>query len=192
MKEEKKTKVSKKREQILQTAERLFFRFGARRVSIGEICQTAGVSRMTFYKYFPNKVELVKTIRDEWMEEGFKKFDEINALKLPFPEKINLMTKWKVELVSRINAEFIREIISNDDAVKLFKHRYLGNIKKAQNSGEIRSDIDPEFLWMVLEKLGDLVRDGSWKNVFSDFSLYQEQLRTLLFYGLLIRKEDKK
>ncbi len=191
MKEEKK-KVSKKRAQILQTAERLFFRFGARRVSVEEICREADVSRMTFYKYFSNKVELVKTIRDLWMEEGFKKFDEINALELPFPEKINLMTKWKVELFSRINAEFIREIISNDDAVELFKHRYLGNIKKAQNSGEIRSDIDPEFLWMVLEKLGDLVRDGSWKRVFSEFSLYQEQLRTLLFYGLLIRKEDKK
>ena len=192
MKEDKKDKVSKKREQILQTAERLFFRFGAKRVSIEEICRESHVSRMTFYKYFHNKIELVKTIRDTWLEEGFRKFDEINSLELPFPEKINLMTKWKVELFSRINAEFIREIISNDDAVEMFKCRYLGNIKKAQNSGELRSDIDPEFLWMVLEKLGDLVRDGSWKNVFSEFSLYQEQLRTLLFYGLLIRKENKK
>jgi len=190
MKEKQKIKTSKKREQILSNAERLFFRFGAKRVSIEEICKSADVSRMTFYKYFSNKVELVKTIRDDWMEEGFKKFDEINSLELPFPDKINLMTEWKVELASRINAEFIREIISNDDVVEIFKQRYLGNIKKAQKSGELRSDIDPEFLWMVLEKLGDLVRDGSWKNIFSDFSLYQEQIRTLLFFGLLVRKED--
>jgi len=190
LKEKQKIKTSKKREQILSNAERLFFRFGAKRVSIEEICKSADVSRMTFYKYFSNKVELVKTIRDDWMEEGFKKFDEINSLELPFPDKINLMTEWKVELASRINAEFIREIISNDDVVEIFKQRYLGNIKKAQKSGELRSDIDPEFLWMVLEKLGDLVRDGSWKNIFSDFSLYQEQIRTLLFFGLLVRKED--
>ena len=190
MKEKQKIKTSKKREQILSNAERLFFRFGAKRVSIEEICKSADVSRMTFYKYFSNKVELVKTIRDAWMEEGFEKFDEINSLELPFPDKINLMTKWKVELASKINAEFIREIISNNDAVEIFKSRYLGNIKKAQTEGEIRTDINPEFFWMISEKLGDLVRDGSWKMLFPEFSDYQEQLRTLLFFGLLVRKED--
>jgi AcrR family transcriptional regulator len=147
---------------------------------------------MTFYKYFPNKVELIRSIRDEWLEEGFKKFDEIKALAIPFPDKINLMTRWKVELASRINAEFIRDIISNDDAAELFKQRYLGNIRDAQMKGEIRSDINLEFLWMVLEKIGELFMEGNWKNVFSELSQYQHQIRTLIFYGLLTRKEEEK
>ena len=181
---------SVKREQILRAAEILFFRHGAKRVTVEEICRESGVSKMTFYKYFPNKIELVRAIRDEWMDEGFKRFDEINALDLSFPEKINLMTQWKVELASRINAKFIRELVSTEDAVAEFKHRYLGNIIHAQKKGEIRSDIDPEFLWLVMEKLGELFMEGSWKRVFSEFSQYQKQIRTLLFYGLLIRKEE--
>jgi AcrR family transcriptional regulator len=183
---------SKKKEQIIRTAEDLFSRFGAKRVTVEEICSRAGVSKMTFYKYFSNKIELVRTIRDEWTEEGFRKFDEINTRDIPFPEKINLMTQWKVEFATRINAEFIRELVSIDDALERFKRGYLGNIERAQQKGEIRSDIDPEFLWLVVEKLGELVTEESWRNVFSEFSQYQQQVRTLLWYGLLTRKEDKR
>ncbi|UCH62031.1 MAG: TetR/AcrR family transcriptional regulator [Fidelibacterota bacterium] len=183
---------SKKREQIIRTAEQLFSRFGAKRVTVEEICREANVSKMTFYKYFPNKVELVRTIRDDWEEEGFRRFDEINAMDLPFPEKIDLMTQWKVEFAARVNAEFIRELITTDEALERFKRRYLGNIASAQEKGEIRSDIDPEFLWMVVEKLAELVKEGSWKKVFSEISQYQHQLRTLLWYGLLTREEEER
>jgi AcrR family transcriptional regulator len=188
----KRNKRSKKREQIVRTAEGLFSRFGAKRVTVEEVCREAEVSKMTFYKYFPNKVELVRNIRDNWVEEGFRKFDKINAIDLPFPEKINLVTRWKVEFTTRVNAEFIRELVSTDDAIEQFKRRYLGNIKRAQEKGEVRSDIDPEFLWLVVEKLNEMVREGSWKSVFSKLGEYQHQLRILLWYGLLTRKEDEK
>lgn len=183
-------KVSKKREQIIHTGERLFSRFGSRRVTVEELCREANVSKMTFYKYFPNKVELVRTIRDNWLDDGFRRFDEINAMDLSFPEKIDLMTQWKVEFAARVNAEFIRELVSNDEAKEEFKRRYLGNLKRAQDEGDLRSDINLEFLWLILETLGVLVKDNIWKTVFSDISQYQEQLRTLIFYGLLARKED--
>jgi len=192
MEKRKRNRLSKKREQIVPTAESLFSRFGAKRVTVEEVCREAGVSKMTFYKYFPNKVELVRSIRDEWVEEGFKKFDEIKSMDLPFPEKINLMTRWKVEFTSRVNAEFIRELVSTDDVIAQVKRRYLNNITDAQKKGEIRSDIDPEFLWLVVEKLGELVKEESWKSVFSELSQYQRQLRTLLWYGLLTRKEDER
>ncbi len=180
---------SKKREQIVSTAETLFSRFGAKRVTVEEICREASVSKMTFYKYFPNKIELVRNIRDRWVKEGFAKFDEINALDIPFPEKINLMTRWKVEFFPRVNAEFIRELVSMDDVVEEVKRRFLRNIADAQEKGEIRSDIHPELLWIVTEKLYDLIKEGSWKRVFSDFSEFQVQIRTLIFFGRLTREE---
>lgn len=65
----------------------------------------------------------------------------------------------------------------------------MNNLVDARNDGEIRDDIDPEFLWLVTEKLSELVKEGTWKEVFSDFKDYQYQARTLLFYGLLSRKE---
>ena len=184
------SRASAKREQILRTGERLFSRFGAKRVSVEELCREAGVSKMTFYKYFPNKAELVRTIRDNWIDLGFRKFDSINAMDIPFPEKIDRMTRWEVEFSSRINTEFIREVLSTEDVEKRFKKGYLGNITGAQAKGEIRGDIDPEFLWLVQRKLGELFRDERWKEVPMAFDRFQEQLRTLLYFGLLTRKED--
>ncbi len=126
------------------------------------------------------------------MEEGFRQFDEIKALDIPFARKVDHMTRWKVEFGARINAEFIREMVSIDNIIAGVKARFLGNLVDARNNGEIRDDIDPEFLWMVTEKLSELVKEGTWKEVFSDFSEYQYQARTLIFYGLLSRTEVEK
>jgi len=190
VKKAKKSGRSKKREQIIDTAEQLFSRFGSRRVTVEEICREAGASKMTFYKYFPNKVALVRTIKDQWVEEGFRKFDEINAMDIPFPEKIDLMTRWKVEFASRVNARFIRELVSIDDAMDQSRGRFLQNITRAQEEGEIRRDIEPQFLWLVIEKLQEMVKEGRWKAVFSDFGQFQEQLRNMIFFGLLTRAPD--
>jgi AcrR family transcriptional regulator len=192
MKKSKGARQSKKREQIIRTSESLFSRFGVRRVTVEEICREANVSKMTFYKYFSNKIALVRTIRDNWIEEGFAKFDDIDAMDLPFTEKINLMTWWKVEFFSRITAEFIRELTATDEVVEHAKNRYLNNITNAQKKGEIRSDIKPELIWMVTEKLFELTKEGKWKSVFSDYSQYQEQVRNLIFFGLLTRSGEKK
>jgi hypothetical protein len=123
------------------------------------------------------------------VEEGFRQFDEIKALDIPFARKVDHMTRWKVEFGARINAEFIREMVSIDNIIAGVKARFLENLVDARNNGEIRDDIDPEFLWIVTEKLSELVKEGTWKEVLSDFSEYQYQARTLIFYGLLSRTE---
>lgn len=187
MGKQKQRRKTRKKEQVIAAAEGLFSRFGTKKVTVEEICRKADVSKMTFYKYFPNKAGLIKVIRNKWTEEGFGKFDEISSLDIPFPEKINLMTKWKVEFFSRVNTDFIRELISVEEVVEYAKRRYLKNITDAQKKGEIRSDINPELLWIVTEKLYDLIKEDSWKKVFSDYKQFQVQLRTLIFYGLLSR-----
>ncbi len=185
-------KMSKKRTAIVNAGEELFSRFGARRVTVEEICRTAGASKMTFYKYFPNKSALVREIRDVWVEMGFRQFDEIDALDIPYMEKINLMTRWKVEFSARVNAEFLRELTSIDDVIAEIKRRFLNNIEKAQHRGDIRSDIVPELLWLIIEKIYESVKDESWKNVAADLSQFQEQVRTIIFFGLLNRAEEQR
>jgi len=181
-----------KKKQIVKTAENLFSRFGSKRVTVEEICRKANASKMTFYKHFRNKVSLVRHIRDLYVEEGFRAFDDIKALDIPFAQKIDHMTQWKVEFGTRINAEFIREMVAIDDVVADVKRRFLDNIEDARSNGEIRDDFDPDFLWLVTEKLSELVKEGTWKEVFTDFSQYQYQARTLIFYGLLSREEKEK
>lgn len=181
---------SKKHDQIVLTAERLFTRHGARRVSVEELCKRADVSKMTFYKYFRNKGDLIRFIAEKWTDEGFRKFDEINALDLPFPEKIQLMTRWKVEFSSRISADFIKEIMSLDGIVEKVRQKFIKNIIEAQKKGEIRKDIRPELLLLISDKMNEIIQEDLWKAVFSNMGEFQEQLRTLLFFGLLSRGDE--
>jgi hypothetical protein len=81
--------------------------------------------------------------------------------------------------------------VSLDEDLAELKRRYLANIAEAQGKGEIRLDINPEFLWMVLDKIHDLVRDGTYQNIFADYGEFQKQVRTLIYYGLLTRPEKE-
>lgn len=47
------------REQILETATRLFYQHGFRAVGIDTIIAESGVAKMTLYKHFPSKDELI-------------------------------------------------------------------------------------------------------------------------------------
>ena len=184
-------KKSEKPDQIIKTAIDLFSRFGTKRVTVEEICKTAGVSKATFYKYFKNKLDLIRHIRDELIEIGFNKFDEISAMDISYPEKIELMTRWRIEFFSQLNNEFIHELFSLDEVVEEAKQRYLRNISMAQEKGEIQPDLSPELIWLVSEKLNEIIRDKSWRTIFTDYSEFQEQMRRLFFFGLLVRSNDE-
>ncbi len=67
----------KKFEQIVSTARDLFMFHGIRRITVEEICAKSGVSKMTFYKHFNNKVELAKHILNRIIAEAEEKYHGI-------------------------------------------------------------------------------------------------------------------
>jgi AcrR family transcriptional regulator len=52
------------RERILDTAYELFSRHGVRVVGVNRIIAEAGVAKMTFYRYFPSKADLILAFLD--------------------------------------------------------------------------------------------------------------------------------
>ena len=91
---------SPKFKQIVKTAQELFYRYGIKRVSVEEICSTALVSKMTFYKYFPNKIELAKHIFSELMDDSEKKYDNIMSGNYDSTEKVDQVIKLKLDIVN--------------------------------------------------------------------------------------------
>ena len=180
---------SKKKEKIVKTAQQLFFRYGLKRVTIEEICMEANASKVTFYKYFRNKQALAEQIRDDMMDSAFAAYDEINKKEIPFLEKIKEMTQWHMDAFSKMNNVFIREIAVMNAFEAKYKEGFLNNLKTAQRNGELRSELDLEFIYIVVKKLNEITRDEDWKNIFSDYGHFVEQLRTILFFGLLVRHE---
>lgn len=172
---------------LLETAKALFFRHGIRRVTIEEICAESKVSKVTFYKYFKDKNDLIRIIRDELTQIGFARLDEINSLPLSYPEKVEMMTAWRIQFFGSMKGDFIKEIIDVNAVSEEIKQRYLANIRKAQEKGEIDPTLSPDLIWLVTEKFNEIVKDGSWENIVSDHTQAQEQLRRMYFYGLLKR-----
>ena len=74
--------------EILIAAKELFWKHGFKRITIEEICSAANVSKMTFYKHFKNKMELVKYLLNHIYEKGMKQYRDIMNSDIHFSEKV--------------------------------------------------------------------------------------------------------
>ncbi len=67
------------RERILATAEELFYREGIRAVGIDTIIEQSGVAKMSLYRSFPSKDDLVAAYLELRSDRYWKWWDEITA-----------------------------------------------------------------------------------------------------------------
>ena len=65
----RKREISDARKRILETADRLFYQDGVRAVGIDRIIAEAGVAKMSLYKHFPSKDDLILAVL-KYREEG--------------------------------------------------------------------------------------------------------------------------
>ncbi|MBW2052107.1 MAG: TetR/AcrR family transcriptional regulator [Deltaproteobacteria bacterium] len=181
-------KKAKKKIQIIETAEDLFTKHGMKRITVEEICQKAGVSKMTFYKYFSNKVELAKYIWRMWLEEGIKEVDRIDEMNVPFPEKLEMILKYKLEFASNWNPDFLAELLSLDIPLEEGINYIIQFLIEAQKRGDIRPDIRPEFFMAAYDKLFELAKDENLRRLYPDMSDFTRELFNFYFHGVLTKR----
>jgi AcrR family transcriptional regulator len=79
---------SEARQRILETADRLFYQDGIRAVGIDRIIAEANVAKMSLYKHFPSKDDLILAVlrhREEGVLEFFRSETERHAKKAKNP-----------------------------------------------------------------------------------------------------------
>lgn len=87
------------RERILQTAHDLFYREGIRATGIDRIIERAGVTKVTFYRHFPSKNDLIAAYLDyrheRWMAWFTDALDRLprNA-KFPLEPVVSALKEW--------------------------------------------------------------------------------------------------
>jgi len=185
----------KKQKQILQTAEDLFQRFGIKRIPVEEICKTAGVSKMTFYKYFKNKNELVHHLWEKMFEEGMQKFDEIDRMDISFLEKIEMILELKEKSAAKISHEYALDYFNGIPELQSFFNemykksisRFIEFISEAQKKGEVRPDMRPAFFITAISKLTELVHNKELVQSYPDYKDFVMEVNNFLFYGIMPR-----
>jgi len=184
---------NKKYNDILLTARDLFWRHGFKRVSVEEICEKSAVSKMTFYKYFPNKIELAKTIIDNVFGESETRFREIMTNDSDIQEKIKQIILLKMEGTNNISQEFLQDFYTGKEpelkayVEKRVTHtwaRLMEDLKNAQKNGVLRKDFDPILLIKVQNKVIELLEDESLMNMYESKQELILQLTRMLLYGI--------
>lgn len=183
---------------IFNAGENLFIKFGTRRVTIDEICRSAKISKMTFYKYFPNKVELAKTVLNRLAETQMAVFRDIMARDVPFEEKVRQTIQMKREAGRRLGNEWPLEILENPDSeIGRFLQSMTGRIarevrdeyEKAQINGDIRADVRMDFIFFFLDHLQAMFQDERLLRMYDSIEDLTAELVNFFFWGILPRRK---
>jgi AcrR family transcriptional regulator len=194
-------KQSDKFKAIVNAAKSLFWKHGLRRVTIEEICQDAGVSKMTCYKYFSNKTAIAKYLIEEMFESGIIAYKEIYNSDIPYEEKVKKVLNLKMSNTHEMSQELLDDIYKNPDqelfeTIDNIKKRmigiYLGDIRDSQKTGKIRSDVKPEFMLYFLNNLTEMLTDSRLVDIYPNPEQMISEVMTFFFYGIMPRKNGEK
>lgn len=182
----------KKQGDILRTAEDLFMQFGYDRVTVEEICREASVSKVTFYKYFKNKFDVLRDYMQVRLELGMETFEKIREADASLQQKMHAMIAMKESAVSHFTPVFYKSLLNGDEMIQSFMQEWIALsmnamrnfLEDGQKSGEIHPDYSVEFLLHVWTSIAEIARSESMMAMFNDDMIKLSQdFMNFLFYG---------
>lgn len=154
-----------KRDRILNVAIKEFADNGFENTSIQQIAKKAGISVGSIYKYFENKETMFSMVVHEGMssleellmsladssEDILIKAETIIRALLKYSRKNPELIKLYCQLTTSDKSEFLNGISQRIEAVSA--SIYTVTISKAQETGDVRDDINPAFFAFLLDNI---------------------------------------
>lgn len=184
---------NKKYLDIIQAARTLFWKHGFKRVSIEEICREAKTSKMTFYKFFANKLELAKAVFNFVVDDSVSTFKTVLHETTSASELIGQMLQMKKEGIHEISKEFITDFYTNpelglkdyiEEKTRTVWAEMIGDFKLAQERGILRKDLNIEFLVYFTRKFSDLLNDPYLNKIYPNPQDLIMELTRFSAYGI--------
>lgn len=188
---------SPKFKQITETATELFYRYGVKRVTVEELCKTAKISKMTFYKYFANKIDLAEYIIFKILDEGQLEFVNIFNQSCSFADKIDQFIQMKLKYAKQFSKEFYRDFVNLSPTIhdKIIAYsqnnqaQFIQLIKQAQKTGDVRKDISINFISFMLNNIFELREDEKLLSLYNNLEEMTQDMVTFYFYGIMGKKQ---
>ena len=190
---------NKKYQLIIKTSRDLFMRYGIKRVTVEEICKTAGVSKMTFYKHFKNKLDLALFILDNIFQEGVNRYKRIMDQDIPYSEKAKEIIKLKLISTEDLSKEMLKDFYDKsipevaEMIQKITQENFkllLDDLVTAQKKGEIRQDINLHFIIHMLSQMQEMATDEKLLSLYGSTQALASEFINFFFYGILSREQE--
>ena len=187
-------KTPAKKSQILTAAQKLFWKYGIRKVTTEELCQEAGVSKMTFYKYFRNKIDLAVVIFESFANDMYARYDEMMSQDVPFSDKLEQLILLKLKAAEEMSLEFVRDVYSSDiqeiqEMMDQMLQRSLNMteafLEQGKKAGCIRRDLSNQFILFQLNQVVEMMRNDKLLTMFDDSRTLTRSLLDFFFYGIM-------
>ncbi len=184
---------NKKFSAILETSRVLFWKYGYRRVTIDEICREAKVSKMTFYRFFQNKLELARAVFDRVADEGLQKFREILKEESSPSEKMKKIIQLKLEGTNNISNEFLNDFYNNpelgltnyiEERTKALWSETIELFRRGQVDGWVRKDMKVEFMFLFMQKAASVLTDKETLKLYNSPQDLIMELANMFVYGI--------
>lgn len=154
-----------KRDRILNVAIEEFANNGFENTSIQQIAKKSGISVGSVYKYFDNKETLFSMVVQEGLssienllmgladssEDILVKAEKIIRSLLEYSRQKPELIKLYCQLTTSDNSEFLNTLSQRIEAVSASV--YTVTISKAQETGDVRNDINPAFFAFLLDNI---------------------------------------
>ena len=150
-------KGERRKQQIVDTAKKMFIEKGFQSTHIGQVCEELDIARGTVYQYFRNKKEILYAILDvvlEKIDDIFDK-DDFNEFFKTAPDSARVL-----EFVSRRLVACISVLLGEPIVIKLIYKEIVG-VDDEVNERVGRAIV--EIKKVVAQEVEELMRRGVYK-----------------------------
>lgn len=186
------TRSQKKVDSILLNASRLFVQHGYHKVTMESIAQYANVSKVTLYKYFPDKQVLYEHILKQIYLDEYNEIINIINSHLPFEQKIDGVVKARIKkYYDKTKPVFTGEITLSLDLQKfMIEYTEKMNVqrRKLYEQGKMEGFISEDISNKTLEVYFKIIQKGLVSEFKELGDLENEnlsQLLRILYAGVL-------
>lgn len=185
------------REHIMHKANELFFENGFQATSIKDICQAADISRVTFYHYFKNKLDIIFAIRMDNIETYITDCAAILNSDQPFLDRVERYISFRVGHHKHMQKKLAADIIKlSPDSEALFQRKieyinqmFVEFILNGQRNGDVNSTLTSEKILFLFNIVVQTAQNEDMLRFYPSVSQMVQDLLDFFFFGIIGRRK---
>ncbi|PWJ44630.1 TetR/AcrR family transcriptional regulator [Sediminitomix flava] len=186
------------REKIIIAAKKLFWSNSIKKVSIVDICKEAEVSKMSFYRQFKNKEELVIEILVYVSENAIEVYKEIINSDRPFSERMQRLVKMKHDMTQDLSQDFLEEVYLNggigaeklQEMSQISISLFMQDLDRARAEGDLRNDLSNEFILHMMAHAQNMMNDPALRAMYPNPQDLITEVTRFFVFGIIGEKNN--